>query len=167
VNSLYFEDLTVGQTWVSRARTVTEADVVNFAGLSGDFNPIHLDAEGTKDGLFGRRVAHGVLGLALATGFLDSLGLFGTTMGAMLNIEDWTFIAPIYIGDTLRLELSIESLRRTSSGTSGVVSRRLRLINQSDETVQNGVITVLIHSRPDDDVDASEALTSETPNSWR
>jgi acyl dehydratase len=152
---------------MSRARTVTETDVVNFAGLSGDFNPIHLDAEGTKDGLFGRRVAHGVLGIALATGFLDSLGLFGTTMGAMLNIEEWTFTAPIFIGDTLRLELSIESLRLTSKGNAGVVARRLRLINQNDDVVQNGVITVLIHSRPDDTESKAGDLSSEAPSSWR
>lgn len=166
MNSLYFEDLSVGQTWISRARTVTEADVVNFAGLSGDFNPIHLDAEGTKDGFFGRRVAHGVLGLAIATGFLDSLGLFATTMGAMLNIEDWTFTAPIFIGDTLKLELSIESLRLTSKGNTGVVARRLHLVNQDGDVVQSGVITVLIHTRPEGAESDNAELAPEAPRSW-
>jgi len=147
MSSLYFEDLEVGQRWVSRARTVTEADVVAFAGLSGDFNPIHLDRESTREGIFGRRVAHGLLGVSMATGFLDSLGLFATSMAAMLSIEDWRFHAPIFIDDTIHLELSIESLRLTSKGTSGVVRRRLKLINQDDAVVQEGVITVLILSR--------------------
>jgi acyl dehydratase len=151
LSSLYFEDLTVGQAWVSRARTVTEADVVNFAGLSGDFNPIHMDAEVTKSGIFGRRVAHGVLGLAMATGFLDDLGLFATTMAAMLSIDEWSFAAPIFIGDTIKLELSIDSLRPTSRGSAGVVRRRMRLMNQSDVIVQEGLITVLIHCRPSED----------------
>jgi len=147
VSTLYFEDLVEGQRYLSRGRTVTETDVVGFAGLSGDFNPIHLDREVVKDGMFGERVAHGVLGLAMVTGFLDSLGLFTHSMGAMLAIEDWQFKAPILINDTLHLELIIESKRLTSKGVSGVVRRRLRLINQHGAIVQDGVITVMIMCR--------------------
>ncbi|WP_051114220.1 MaoC/PaaZ C-terminal domain-containing protein [Actinopolymorpha alba] len=147
LSSLYFEDLEVGQTFVSSGRTVTEADVVGFAGLSGDFNPIHLDREITRSGMFGQRVAHGVLGLSMATGFLDRMGLFKTSMGAMLEIEEWKFVAPIFVNDTLHLEMTIESTRLTSKGTSGVVRRRLRLINQRDEVVQDGIIAVLILCR--------------------
>jgi acyl dehydratase len=147
VTSMFYEDLVEGQTFVSKARTVTESDVVGFAGLSGDFNPIHLDRESTKDGMFGERVAHGILGLAMATGFLDSLGLFKESMGAMLGIEDWRFVAPILFNDTIHLELTIESKRLTSKGTSGVVRRRLRLINQHGAVVQDGIITVLILCR--------------------
>ncbi|WP_345647000.1 MaoC/PaaZ C-terminal domain-containing protein [Streptomyces tremellae] len=144
---MFFEDLVEGQTFVSKGRTVTESDVVNFAGLSGDFNPIHLDRESTKDGMFGERVAHGVLGLSMATGLLDSLGLFKESMGAMLAIEDWRFTGPILINDTIHLELTIESTRLTSKGTSGVVRRRLKLVNQHGAVVQDGVITVLILCR--------------------
>lgn len=147
VSSLFYEDLVEGQTFTSNARTVTETDVVGFAGLSGDFNPIHLDRESTKQGMFGQRVAHGVLGIAMATGFLDSLGLFKQSMGAMLGIDDWQFISPIFIGDTIHLEVVIESKRLTSKGTSGVVRRRLRLVNQHGEVVQEGAITVLILCR--------------------
>ncbi len=145
--SLYFEDLVEGQKFVSRGRTVTEADVVGFAGLSGDFNSIHLDTEATKDGIFGQRVAHGILGIAMATGFLDNLGLFTESMGAMLSIEQWDFKGPVFIGDTLHLELIIESKRLTSKGNAGVVRRRLQLVNQKDEVVQEGIITVLILCR--------------------
>lgn len=147
MGSLFFEDLEEGQRFVSTGRTVTEADVVGFAGLSGDFNPIHLDAESAHDGLFGRRVAHGILGIAMATGFLHSLALFTESMGAMLSIEGWDFKGPVFINDTLHLELIIESKRLTSSGSAGIVRRRLRLINQRDEVVQEGVITVMIHCR--------------------
>lgn len=147
MTSLYFEDLVEGQSFVSRGRTVTEADVVGFSGISGDFNSIHMDAEVTKNGIFGQRVAHGILGIAMATGFLDSLGLFKESMGAMLSIESWDFKGPIFIGDTLKLELIIESKRLTSKGNAGVVRRRLRLINQRDEVVQEGIITVLILCR--------------------
>lgn len=151
MNSLYFEDLEVGQSWTSRSRTVTESDVVGFAGLSGDFNPIHLDAQSTKEGIFGQRVAHGILGIAMATGFLDSLGLFAATMGAMLSIDDWQFTAPIFIGDTIRLRMTIEELRPTSKGLSGVVRRRLELLNQDGIVVQEGIITVLILCRSQDE----------------
>ena len=93
----------------------------------------------------------------MATGFLDSLGLFATTMGAMLNIEDWAFVAPIFIGDTLRLELTIDALRTTSKGDAGVVRRHIKLLNQSDVVVQQGIITVLIRSRPKEDAADSES----------
>jgi len=148
MTTLYFEDLESGQHWASVGRTVTETDVVAFAGLSGDFNPIHLDAESTKTGIFGQRVAQGLLGLSMATGFLDSLGLFKESMGAMLGIDEWKFLGPIFIGDTLHLELSIESLRLSSKGNAGVVKRRLKLVNQTGDVLQDGFITVLVLVRP-------------------
>lgn len=145
--SYYFEDLVEGATFVSRARTVTETDVVGFAGLSGDFNPIHLDRTSTAAGTFGQRIAHGVLGLALATGFMDSLGLFRTTMDAMLSIDDWRFLKPVFINDSLHLRVTIESTRLTTRGGRGVVKRRMQLVNQDGDIVQEGFMTVLIKSR--------------------
>jgi len=145
--TLYLEDLEPGQHWTSVGRTVTETDVVNFAGLSGDFNPIHLDAVAAGDGIFGQRVVYGVLGIAMATGFLDSLGLFKGSMRAMLAIQDWRFAGPIFIGDTIHLELTIESVRPTSKGDAGVVNRRLQLVNQTGDVVQDGHIPVLILRR--------------------
>jgi acyl dehydratase len=144
MTTLFFEDLEPGQKWTSVGRTVTESDVVGFSGLSGDFNPIHLDAEATKNGIFGQRVAQGVLGISMATGLLDSLGLFKESMGAMLSIERWKFLGPMFIGDTIHLELSIESVRITSKGNAGVVERRLTLVKQTGEVIQDGIITVLV-----------------------
>lgn len=146
--SLYFEDLSPGDTFLSNGRTVTETDVVNFAGLSGDFNQIHLDAEAAKDSMYGQRVAYGLLGVSIATGLLDRLGIFRESMAAMLEIESWTFAAPVFIGDTVRLRLTIEETRLTSRGDRGIVRRRLELLNQRDEVVQSGIITVMALCRP-------------------
>ncbi len=147
MRSLYFGDLTEGQTFVSHARTMTESDVVGFSGLSGDFNPIHLDKESSARGMFGQRVAQGVLGLAFVTGFIDSLGLFRSSMGAMLSIDQWTFNHPLFIGDTVHLEMVIESKRLTSRGDRGVVRRKIKLVNQDGVILQEGVITVMILCR--------------------
>lgn len=146
----YFEDLEVGDTWVSVGRTITESDIVNFAGLSGDFNPIHLDVESSAKSRYGQRVAHGVLGISVATGLIDSIGVFRDSMIAMLGIDEWRFRAPVFIGDTIHLELSIAELRATSRGNRGVVRRGLKLVNQRDEIVQEGFITVMIRARGDE-----------------
>lgn len=147
MSSLYFEDLSPGQSFTSNSRTVTEADVVGFAGLSGDFNPIHMDTESTKDGMYGQRVAHGILGISIATGLLDRMGLFKESMAAMLSIDEWRFVKPIFIGDTIRLQVDIESTRLTSSGRTGVVRRRMQLSKQDGSLVQEGIITVLVKCR--------------------
>ena len=145
----YLEDLAAGQTFVSAARTITEADVVAFAGLSGDFNPIHTDAEFAKDSPYGQRVVYGLLGLSIATGLLDRLGVFSGSAIAMLGITDWTFTGPVFIGDTVRLELTILGVRPSRSKPDrGVVERRFELRNQRDELVQTGRIDVLVRRKP-------------------
>jgi acyl dehydratase len=146
----YLEDLEAGQTFVSAARTVTEADVVAFAGLSGDFNPIHTDAEFARNGAYGQRVVYGLLGLSIATGLLDRLGVFSGSAIAMLGIDEWRFTAPVFIGDTVHLELTILAVRRSASKKDrGVVQRRFDLRNQRGELVQTGRIDVLVRCRPE------------------
>jgi acyl dehydratase len=145
----YLDDLEAGQHFVSAARTVTEADVVAFAGLSGDFNPIHTDAEFAKDSQYGQRVVYGLLGLSIATGLLDRLGVFSGSAIAMLGITDWTFTGPVFIGDTVHLELTIVGVRPSQSKPDrGVVERRFDLRNQRGELVQTGRIDVLVRRRP-------------------
>lgn len=144
---LFLEDLEEGQVFSSRGRTVTETDIVNFAGLSGDFNPIHLDQEAAARGRYGRPVAHGVLTISMVTGLIDSLGLFQQTMIAMLGINEWNFRLPVFAGDTIRLRMKILSIRRTSSGDRGIVVRGLEVLNQRDELVQSGSITVMVKAR--------------------
>ncbi len=143
----YLEDLHAGDTFTSAARTITESDVVAFAGLSGDFNPIHTDVEFAKDTPYGQRVVYGLLGLAMLTGLLDRTGLFSGSAIAMLGIRDWTFTAPMFIGDTIRFRLTITDVRRASSGDRGVVKRHFELLNQRDEIVQQGHIDLLVHAR--------------------
>jgi acyl dehydratase len=143
----YLEDLHAGDVFTSAARTITESDVVAFAGLSGDFNPIHTDVEFAKDTPYGQRVVYGLLGLAMLTGLLDRTGLFSGSAIAMLGIRDWTFTAPMFIGDTIRFRLTITDVRRTSSGDRGVVKRHFELLNQRDEVVQQGHIDLLVRAR--------------------
>ncbi|WP_326835366.1 MaoC/PaaZ C-terminal domain-containing protein [Amycolatopsis rhabdoformis] len=145
----YLEDLEPGQVFTSMARTVTEADVVAFAGLSGDFNPIHTDREFAASTVYGQRVVYGLLGLSIATGLLDRTGTFSGSAIAMLGIKDWTFTGPVFIGDTVHLRLTIEDVRPSASKPDrGIVQRRFDLLNQRDETVQTGRIDVLVRRRP-------------------
>ena len=143
----YLEDLQAGATFESPARTITESDVVGFAGLSGDFNPIHTDVEFAKDTPYGQRVVYGLLGLAILTGLLDRTGLFSGTAIAMLGIRDWRFRGPIFIGDTIHFRLTIEAVRRTSAGDRGVVERHFALLNQHGDVVQEGRIDIMVRAR--------------------
>jgi len=143
----YLEDLTAGDVFTSAARTITESDVVAFAGLSGDFNPIHTDVEFAKETPYGQRVVYGLLGLSMLTGLLDRTGLFSGSAIAMLGIRDWTFTAPLFIGDTIRFRLTIVDVRRARSGDRGVVQRYFELMNQRDEVVQKGHVDLLVRAR--------------------
>jgi acyl dehydratase len=143
----FLEDLTAGDTFTSAARTITEADVVGFAGISGDFNPIHTDVEFAKGTPYGQRVVYGLLGISILTGLLDRTGLFSGSAIAMLGINEWRFTAPIFIGDTVHLRLTITDVRTTSRPDRGVVGRFFELINQDGVVVQQGNIDLLIRSR--------------------
>lgn len=144
---LFWEDLVVGMTSVSPGRTVTEADVVGFAGLSGDFNQIHMDVvHAARQGLGGERLAHGLLGLAVMSG-LFTRSPMGSGMQAqlvaMLGLE-WTFAAPLRIGDTVHVAAEIVERRETRRPQRGLVRIRRRLVNQRDEVVQDGTTTVMV-----------------------
>ncbi|MFN2196995.1 MAG: MaoC/PaaZ C-terminal domain-containing protein, partial [Anaerolineales bacterium] len=97
----YFEEFEVGQRIVTAGRTVTEADVVTFAGLSGDFNQMHVDAEYSAKSMFGQRVAHGLLGLSIASGLAVQTGVLEGTILAFREITEWKFSRPIFLGDTI------------------------------------------------------------------
>jgi len=144
--SLYYEDVEVGRVFESPGRTITEADVVAFAALSSDWNAIHTDAEFAKTTPFGQRIAHGALGIAVATGLSAQFGLFTGTTIAITGVE-WSFRAPVFIGDTLHLRLRIAGKRRTSRGDRGLIERRFELLNQRGEVVQEGTIPILVKVR--------------------
>jgi len=143
--SLAFEDLNLGDEWQSPARTVTEADVVAFAGLSGDFNPLHVDHEAARAGSFGRPVAHGLLGLAIVSGLGSTAPRVATI--AFLAIDEWAFLRPIAIGDTVHVLSRVESVTPKARGRRALVVWRRRLVNQRGETVQEGRTRTLVLGR--------------------
>lgn len=142
--TLYFEDLSVGQVLISPARTVTETDLVSFAMVSGDWNAIHTDEEFAKNTYYGKRVVHGVFGIALMTGLMDRAGWFDGSAIAMLGIDGWRFTGPVFVGDTLHCRVEITGKRLTSKGDRGILERKFSLLNQRDEVVQEGNISLMI-----------------------
>ena len=145
---LYFDDFRPGDEWASPARTVTEADVVNFAGISGDFNAIHVDHHAARAGAFGRPVAHGLLGLAMASGLSSHAPRVATL--AFLAIERWSFIGPIAFGDTIHVLTRVESITPKARGRRAEVVWTRRLVNQDGVTVQEGQTRTLVKGRAAD-----------------
>ncbi len=146
----YFEDFQVGQQIVTAGRTVTEADIVAFAGLSGDYNQIHTDAEFAARTPFGQRIAHGLLVMSIASGLAAQTGFTEGTVIAFREIKDWKFAKPVYIGDTIHVEITITETKPLRRLGGGAVTFRLDVKNQRDETVMRGTWVVLMASRPKD-----------------
>jgi acyl dehydratase len=143
----YFEDFEVGQEYVTRGLTITESHVFAFAGLSADFNPLHTDETVASKTPFGTRVAHGLLGLVVASGLINQLGLTEGTTLALLGFKDWQFKGPIKFGDTIRVKISIIDKKETSKPGRGIINRKLEVINQHDELVQSGESALMVMSR--------------------
>ena len=146
-NGIYFEDLEVGRESQSPARTVTETDIVNFAGLSGDFNVIHTDAEITRTTPFGQRIAHGLLGLSIASGLGARMpGAEQHRIVAFLGMT-WDFRKPVFIGDTIHVLQTVADKRETSAPGMGIVNYAVKVVNQRDEVCQEGQWKVMYMSR--------------------
>ncbi len=143
-HSLYFEDLRQGEVFESTGRTITETDMTFFSMLSGDWNPIHCDQDFASKTRYGERLVHGAYGIAIATGMMHTLGIFEQSAVAMMSISDWKFVKPITVGMTLRLRLTILDFEEGTSERVGRVNRRLQLVNEHDEVVQDGVSDMLI-----------------------
>jgi len=142
----YFEEIEVGEEFESPARTVTETDIVLFAGLSGDYNVLHTDAEFMKKSIFGERIAHGLLGLAMQSGLFYRTGRVYATM-AFLGLK-WRFKGPIKIGDTIRLRARVTSKKPTTKSDRGIVVVERTVLNQRDEIVQEGETELMVERRP-------------------
>jgi 3-hydroxybutyryl-CoA dehydratase len=145
---LAFDDLVVGDEWESPRRTVTETDVVVFAGLSGDFNPLHVDHASSQAGPFGRPVAHGLLGMSIATGLISQAPRIDTI--AFLAILEWRFHHPISFGDTIHAVSKVDSLVPHANGRRGVVTWHRRVFNQNGLLVQEGRTQTLVRARSRD-----------------
>jgi acyl dehydratase len=146
---LHFEDVEVGFRFETASRTVTEADLVAFAGVSGDFNPLHTDAVYASSSIYGERIAHGALVLSLATGLRQRTGLFDGTLMGLLEIRNWRFTAPVRIGDTIRVVNEVTELRKTSKPDRGLMVQRIEVLNQDDASVAGGEFVMLLRRRAD------------------
>jgi acyl dehydratase len=142
----YFEDIQVGDEYVSPGRTVTETDIVAFAGLSGDYNVLHTNAEFMKSSIFGERIAHGLLGLAISSGLGTRAMARPYATLAFLGLR-WRFKAPIKIGDTIKVRMKVTGKRETSKPDRGIVTVQRHVLNQRGEVVQEGDTELMIERR--------------------
>ena len=143
----YFEEFEVNDSFVSAGRTITETDIVNFAGITGDWTQIHTNAEAAGRGVFGRRVAHGLLGLSVASGLLAQLGFIEGTVVAFREMT-WKLSLPVFIGDTIHTEATVGKVKAMPRLGGGTVTFDVRVVNQKDEAVQRGKWVLLIASKP-------------------
>jgi acyl dehydratase len=142
----HFDEIAIGEEYESPGRTVTEADIVIFAGLSGDYNVVHTDAEFMKTSIFGERIAHGLLGLAIQSGLL-ARAMTPYAIIAFTGLR-WKFKAPIKIGDTIRVRGKVMDKTDGSKPDRGVVTLARTVLNQRDEVVQEGETDLVVERRP-------------------
>ena len=143
---LYFDDLEIGNEWTSGGRTVTEADIVNFAGFSGDFNPIHMDHEFAKNTPFRRPIAHGFAIFCIASGLGISAPPVRTM--AMLRVNVWNFNQAVFAGDTVRSVSRVKEKTIRGRGRRGEVVWYRAVLNQEGKVVQDGEVVTLVECRP-------------------
>ena len=139
---LYFDEVEVGQEWESPGRVVTEADILGFAHLSGDCNPIHLDEEFARGTPFRRRIAHGLLVFSIGSGL--SLQAPPVRTLAFLGIREWHFTGPVFIGDTVRVRSRVLEKEARGRGRRGMLTWSRQILNQDGKVVQEGVTATLV-----------------------
>jgi 3-hydroxybutyryl-CoA dehydratase len=148
MTGLYFEEFNVGQKIITGTRTVLENDIMIFADLSGDNNRIHTDAEFSKAGPFGQQIAHGLLGLSIASGLAWRTGILDGTVIAFREVNEWKFIKPLFIGDTVKAELNITEAKPLPRIGAGSVVINVELKNQKEEVCMRGNWTMLVMLKP-------------------
>lgn len=148
MTGMYWEEWEIGAEFQSAGRTVTEADIVAFAGLSGDYNPLHTDEEFCKKTMFGTRIAHGPLVYSIAAGLLFQLHLYDDTLIAFLGFENLKFTKPVKAGDTIRARIKVLEKRESSKSDRGIMKRQLNVINQRGEVVQEADQLFMLKRKP-------------------
>lgn len=144
---LYYEEFNVGDEWITQGRTITDADLMLFAGMSGDMHQLHTDEQWCKENTpFGGRIAHGLLTMSIGVGLSQRLGLTDGTAIANLGVS-FKFVHPVRPGDTIRTVVRVKEKRLTSKPGRGIVTRTLTIKNQREETVAEGEITVMVRCR--------------------
>lgn len=160
---LSYADLRIGMSFRSPGRTITDADLVGFAGLTGDYSELHTSDVYAKNSQFGRRVAHGLLGLAYAHGLMWArTGELRETAVAFLGINDWKFVGPLFVGDTMFVNYSLAELRDSKSRpTQAIAVFDVSVVNQDDQVVQQGKKALLVSKVPLTAVAASDKRKKE------
>src|SRR5512133_3865009 len=144
----YFEEFQVGEKVTTQARKVTEGDIMTFAGLTGDDNRIHTDSEFSRTGPFGKRVAHGLLGLSIASGLLWQTGILDGTVIAFREVNEWKFVKPVFIDDVVQAQLEAVETKALPRIGGGSVIVNVELRNQDNDVCMRGKWTLLVMSRP-------------------
>lgn len=142
---LYFDDVEVGEEFYSPSRTITESDVVQFAGLTGDFNELHTSETFAKGTPYGKRIVHGMLTLSMANGLYVRIGAFANSV--FLGIDSWRFLKPVMLEDTIRLRLTIADKRATKDGKRGIIGMKYEVLNQDGEVVADGVLRRMVRRK--------------------
>lgn len=145
---MYFEEFNPGDKIITAGRTVTESDIVSFAGLSGDYNQIHVDAEYSRKSMAGQRVAHGLLVLSIASGLAVQTGMMEGTVIYFREITEWKFVKPVMIGDTIHAVVEVKEKKEMRRIGAGSVLMELDVQNQHGETVNKGLWIVLVALQP-------------------
>lgn len=144
----YWQDFEVGEVIETAPRTIDGGDVSLFAGLSGDFNPLHVNAVGAKNGAFGERIAHGLLTLAVTSGQINQTALLVGTAIGMLGLDKIRFSHPVRFGDTIFTSVKVTEARASSKAGRGVLAMEVKVENQRDEVVLTYDMALLMASRP-------------------
>ena len=146
----YYEDFVVGEQFVSPGRTITETDLVNYTGLSGDYNEVHTNELYCKEvSIYDKRMLHGLFGLTVWEGLKSRGGLFGGTSLASLEWR-WRFVKPLFIGDTVKVRWKIAAKRETRKKDRGIITESVQLVNQNDEVIGEGEHLVMMQRRATD-----------------
>jgi 3-hydroxybutyryl-CoA dehydratase len=146
-HGMFFEEFVIGDKAASMTRTITESDIASFAGLSGDYNELHTSATYASTTIFGKRIAHGLLGLSVASGLAFQMGFMVGTVDAFRSLE-WEFTAPIFIGDTIHLEAEVTETKAFPRLGNGRVTFKVALVNQEGKTAQRGTWSLLVRGKP-------------------
>lgn len=145
---IHYEDIEIGTGHKSAGRTVTETDVVNFAGLSGDFNDMHINEEFAKETVFETRVAHGLCVLSIASGLWFTMPRLATV--AFMGLEEWQFRGAVKFGDTIHVTRELAEKREHKRPNMGFLIFDVQIYNQKEELVQKGKWSILVFRREED-----------------
>lgn len=146
-NVKYFDDFVLGERFETSGITIDQSDINLFAGLSGDFNPIHTDEAFAAATAFGGRISHGFLVIAKMSGKFNQLGFWDGSVIAMLE-TGWCFLKPVKPGDTVHGLVTVDELKRTKAPDKGIIKVGIQVINQNDEKTADGFLKLMLRARP-------------------